>query len=134
MRIKPAVETNHQRHPCFGDNVKTTADTIGIKVNRLFAENSLARAAAHFNLVSMKIGWRADDNTINFRISDDRFNIAHLSTIAISNGLRRRGLRVSNGNKRCVLIGRDGPGMDLTDTPGTENCKFFHDCLSIFYL
>ena len=25
-------------------------------------------------------------------------------------------------------------GMDLTDTPGTENCKFFHDCLSIFYL
>ena len=131
MRIKPAVEPDHQRRTRFGNHLQTGPHARRVQINRLFTEDRLASTREQFDLVGMQVGWRAQNDPVNSGIGRNGIDIHHRSPIARGNRLRGVRHRIKNGSKVCLVTAGNCPGMHLANPPCPQNCQFFH-CFAPF--
>ena len=100
---------------------KACTDPIRVEINGLFAENRFAGAGKQFNLLGMKVCWRAEHNGVDIISSNDRIHIPDLRAVTVSDR-KGGGLdRIGDHGKHGVFIAANSAGMNLADTAGSQN-------------
>ena len=74
MRVKAAIETDHQFCFVFGNHLETGTNTLSAQINRLFAENGLSGLCGLFDLVRVHVCGGADQHGLNGLIGKDLFH------------------------------------------------------------
>ena len=123
MRIEAAVEADHQLYTGLPDHLQAIPDAGKRQVDRLLAEDCLARAREALDQVCMGVGRRADDDRIDILRGLDFVDRADLAAIPVGDRLRRLLEGIGDGDEARIGIGGDGAGMNLADASGAEKGK-----------
>ena len=106
-----------------GSFVETGFHPREAEVDRLFAEDSLARLHELFDQVGMGVCGRADHDRVDVGRHCNLVDRADRAAVLVGDGLRRGGKGVGHGNESCLRVARYGLGMHLADASCAQKAK-----------
>ena len=79
IRIKAAVEADHERRAGLLHDFEAGANAVDVEVNRLFAEDRLLGASGALDEIGVSVRRRADGDRVDVLGGEDRVDFGHLS-------------------------------------------------------
>ena len=129
IRIKAPVEPDHDRLVGPRHLLLAGACPRQTEIDRLLAQNRLARSNRRFDQIRMRIRRSRDQDGVNRRVGDDVFGRARSGVVLSGEFLRVFRIEIRNRHQFTAGIGGNGGCMDTGNTACTEKSDFQHCCL-----
>ena len=116
--VEAAVEADHQLGLGVGDHLQAGAHALGREVDRLFAEDRLARFRGLLDQVGVGVGRRADQHRVDVLVADDVGNALGDRGAGLGGDRARRlGIDVEHRGELRGLVRSGRTRVNLADPP-----------------